>query len=565
MVARGVRRHVRRRRREVRRRGGSDGSVHAELRRPEPAAQLQPEQRRRRMGRGDVRSARQSRTPVARTRAAHRDRAVVREVRPVEDAAMMQLRRGEYHSFRGGDAGARFLYLVPSAAVVRLDDVSEAVLETLAEGDRDATELAESLGSRWGMDVVRSSIDELVGMRAIHTVAAPPPKPVAEKPKRRIPLQTLVLNVTSKCNLSCGYCYEYGEDRIVESTTKPRFMNEETAKQSVDFMFSEAGDSPTVNLTFFGGETLLNFKMLKSALAYAKQRAEPLGKQVNASLTTNATLLREEIVDWIVENDVGVTVSIDGAREQQDKFRVFSNGMGSYDLVVPNIKELLRRHRRRPVGARVTLTGQNLDVVSIYRHLYEELGFWEVGFAPVTTSWQREYAIEDEGFRQLLSGFQTLAGEFLDAALAGRRHGFSNVRDTLEEVHKGMSKAYPCGAGLGLMGVATDGDVALCHRFAGSNEHKLGSVFDGIDHSRQDDFLLKHHIANKTDCATCWARPLCAGGCYHEAHTRYGSTVEPNLHYCEWIRAWTNTCLEVYGVLADKKPEFLAQFDTVSS
>jgi uncharacterized protein len=472
---------------------------------------------------------------------------------------MIQLRRGEYHSFRGGDA--RFLYLVPSAAVVRLDDVAEAVLETLADGDRTATELAESLQTRWGPEVIRSSIDELLGMRAIHTVAAPPPKPVAAKPGRRIPLQTLVLNVTSKCNLSCGYCYEYGEDRIVEARTKPRFMNEDTAKQSVDFMFSEAGDSPQVNLTFFGGETLLNFKMLKSALAYARQRGESLGKQVNASLTTNATLLREEIIDWIVENDVGVTVSIDGAREQQDKFRVFSNGMGSYDLVVPNIKELLRRHRRRPVGARVTLTGQNLDVASIYRHLYEELGFWEVGFAPVTTSWQREYAIEDEGFRQLLAGFQTLAADYLDAALAGRRHGFSNVRDTLEEIHKGMSKAYPCGAGLGLMGVATDGDVALCHRFAGSDTHKLGSVFDGIDHSRQDDFLVKHHIANKTDCATCWARPLCAGGCYHEAHTRYGSTLEPNLHYCEWIRAWTNTCLEMYGVLSDKKPEFLAQFD----
>ena len=471
----------------------------------------------------------------------------------------MQLRRGEYHSFRGGDA--RFLYLVPSAAVVRLDDVAEAVLETLAEGDRSATELADALGARWRPDVIRSSIDELLGMRAIHTVAAPPPKPVAEKPKRRIPLQTLVLNVTSKCNLSCGYCYEYGEDRIVEATTKPRFMNEETAKQSVDFMFSEAGDSPTVNLTFFGGETLLNFKMLKSALGYARQRAEPMGKQVNASLTTNATLLREEIIDWIVENDVGVTVSIDGAREQQDKFRVFSNGMGSYDLVVPNIKELLRRHRRRPVGARVTLTGQNLDVVSIYRHLYEELGFWEVGFAPVTTSWQREYAIEDEGFRQLLSGFQTLAAEFLDAALAGRRHGFSNVRDTLEEVHKGMSKAYPCGAGLGLMGVATDGDVALCHRFAGSDAHKLGTVRDGIDRQAQQAFLEQHHVANKTDCSVCWARPLCSGGCYHEAHTRYGDTARPNLHYCEWIRGWTDVCLQIYGELSERNPAFLAQFD----
>ncbi len=59
-------------------------------------------------------------------------------------------------------------------------------------------------------------------MRAIQTVAAPPPKPVAEKPKRRIPLQTLVLNVTSKCNLSCGYCYEYGEDKIVEAVDASR-------------------------------------------------------------------------------------------------------------------------------------------------------------------------------------------------------------------------------------------------------------------------------------------------------------------------------------------------------
>ncbi|HMA24159.1 MAG TPA: radical SAM protein, partial [Gemmatimonadaceae bacterium] len=397
----------------------------------------------------------------------------------------MNLRRSEFHAFSGGGS-SRFLYLVPSAAVVQIDDLSHAVLETLAEGDRSATELVATLSDRWSADDVRTSVDELLGLRAIHTVAAPPPKPIAEKPKRRIPLQTLVLNVTSKCNLSCGYCYEYGEDKIVEAKTKPRFMNEETAKQSVDFLFTEAGDSPTVNLTFFGGETLMNFKMLQSALAYARERGAALGKEVNASLTTNATLLREEIIDWIVANDVGVTVSIDGAREQQDKFRVFANGMGSYDIILPNIKSLLARHRRRPVGARVTLTGQNLDVASIYTHLFEEIGFWEVGFAPVTTSWQREYAIEDEGFQRLLSGFQSLAADFLDATLAGRRHGFSNVRDTLEEIHKGMSKAYPCGAGLGLMGVATDGDVALCHRFAGSDEHKLGSVFGGVDHARQD-------------------------------------------------------------------------------
>lgn len=477
---------------------------------------------------------------------------------------MTLLARGEFHAFKGDDAD--YLYLVPSAAVVKLDDATRAVLDTIGDGERQAADVSAQLGTLFPAEDVRSAITELLTVRAIRPVAAPaapPPQAViaAEtQKKRRIPLTTLVLNVTSKCNLSCGYCYEYGEDKIVEAKTKPRFMSDETARKSVDFMFAESGDMPVVNLTFFGGETLLNFKMLQSSLAYANEKAAALGKRVNTSLTTNATLLREEVVDWMVANDVGVTVSIDGGKEQQDKHRVFANGMGSYDVILPRIKMLLERHRKRPIGARVTLTGQNLDVISIYRHLFEEIGFWEVGFAPVTTSWQRDYAIEAQGFTQMLGQFQQLAYEFRDAALVGKHHGFSNVRDTLEEIHKGMSKSHPCGAGFGLLGVATDGDVALCHRFAGSDSHKIGTVFDGVDRSQQEEFLTKHHIDLKTDCSKCWARPLCAGGCYHEAHTRYGSTEKPNLHYCEWIRAWTNTCLEVYGSLAERQPEFLAKF-----
>jgi uncharacterized protein len=115
-----------------------------------------------------------------------------------------------------------------------------------------------------------------------------------------------------------------------------------------------------------------------------------------------------------------------------------------------------------------------------------------------------------------------------------------------------------------LLGVATDGDVALCHRFAGSDAHKLGTVGGGIDRDAQRAFLESHHIANKTDCSRCWARPLCSGGCYHEAHTRYGETIHPNLHYCDWIRGWTDVCLKVYGELAVRNPAFLAQFDDES-
>ncbi len=179
----------------------------------------------------------------------------------------------------------------------------------------------------------------------------------------------------------------------------------------------------------------------------------------------------------------------------------------------------------------------------------------------MTTSAIRGHAIGEGGLDRMLDQFRSLAAEFLEHALTNRHHGFSNVRETLEELHKGMSKAYPCGAGLGLMGVATDGDVALCHRFAGSDDHKLGTVRTGVDRLVQIGFLEKHHIDDKTDCRVCWARPLCSGGCYHEAHTRYGDTAHANLHYCEWIRGWTDTCLRIYGELAARNPAYFAQWN----
>jgi uncharacterized protein len=475
---------------------------------------------------------------------------------------MSQLAVREHHRFEA--AGKPYLYLVPSAAIVGLDPAADMVMQVLGLGRKSRADLVALSDGFFTTEEIDGAIAELAAMRAIGHVDTPMPTPTPKiLPLTPVPLATMVLNVTNQCNLACTYCYEYGEDKIVDTTNgkQPKFMSLETAKQSVEFMLKEAGASPTAHLTFFGGETLLNFPVLKETITYARQRAAELGKDVDFSLTTNATLLKPDVIKYLVENHVGVTISFDGPPEVQNKFRVFHNGTGSYDIVAPKIKELLARHRTRPVGARVTLTSGNLDVRKIYQHLTEEFGFREVGFAPVTTSANREYALDEQGYHHMLAQFTALAEEFKEAAIAGRHHGFSNVKETIQEIHQGMSKAYPCGAGLGLMGVSTSGDVALCHRFAGSDDHKLGTVADGVDRAAQAAFLDRHHLANKTDCSTCWARPVCSGGCYHEAHTRYGDTTKANLHYCDWIRAWTDVCLKVYAEIAERNPAWLAQFD----
>jgi uncharacterized protein len=465
---------------------------------------------------------------------------------------------GEYHSFSGG--GQRYLYLVPSGAIFALDDLSATIIRHLeADGCSHDELTAEMTAQGFAAADVAEAIEELYQSHAIangngfatETQKAPMP----------FPLQTLVLNVTNQCNLSCKYCYEFGEDRIATPEGKPKFMNEETARAAVDFLLEQSPGRRAVHLTFFGGETLMNFKVVRATIEYARTQAHAAGKYIDFSLTTNATLLTEPVIEYLAENNVGVTISIDGPQEMNDRLRVFSNGQGSYEIIAPKVRELLAKHKTRPIAARVTLTSQVVDVKKIYRHLKNEMGFHEVGFAPVTTSPVRLYAIGTNGLNSILEQFTELAEEYLAYALRDEHHGFSNVSDTLQELHAGVSKAHPCGAGLGLLGVSPSGDIAPCHRFVDADSHKLGHIGSGIDRAMQADFLERGHISRKPECNTCWARPVCSGGCYHEAFVRYGDTGKANLHYCDWIRGWTDVCLRVYGELAARNPKFLTHFD----
>ena len=233
---------------------------------------------------------------------------------------------------------------------------------------------------------------------------------------------------------------------------------------------------------------------------------------------------------------------MDGPRSPHDRNRRTVGGGPTYDVVAERARTLLARYRSRPVGARVTLTAGVTDVVGIHRHLRDELGFFEVGFSPVTAGDAAGHNLDAHELAAVFSGMRRLGEDYVQGALRDENIGFSNMHQLLTDVAHGMAKALPCGAGVGMLAVDGDGGLNLCHRFTGSSLPTFGTVAGGIDRARLGAFLEAAQDRAGRPCETCRIRHLCAGGCYHESYARYGGA--------DWAAAHGQTRFVEFNALA---------------
>lgn len=440
-----------------------------------------------------------------------------------------------------------------SGMISGLSPLSNEIIEMLQADTVDYQTLIDSLKHKYLESEIKSAVDDLIQHEIIHVNGKVGPASVTPgMPPENFPIQTLVFHLVNECNLGCAYCYaglgEYGAPM--------KRMSEVTSKQAIDFLMKESKELSNVSVILFGGEPTLNWKQLVHTVEYGKKKAREYGKNIDFSLTTNGTMLTDRMVDFIVENNIGVSISMDGDKETQDKSRPYKkDGIGSYDMVSKNAKKLIAKHKTKPIAARVTLTKGFPNVKETFEHL-RGLGFHEVGFAPVSES-DEAFLLNKPELSRLLDEFEELTEKFIEEAKENRYYGFSNLVNVLVELHRGVNKSYGCGAGIGFFAVSPSGDLFLCHRFNEQEQYKMGTIYDGVNEDYRKSLLEALHVDQKTTCSRCPLKHTCAGGCYYEALERQGKITSPNLHYCNWMYRWYSIALNAYVRVMEANPTFI--------
>ena len=273
---------------------------------------------------------------------------------------------------------------------------------------------------------------------------------IGDEPLVEHPVRGLSLAVSQKCNLGCTYCYAEGGSFGGAAKNMPL----QTALDAVERLFAQAAPGERVNLTFLGGEPLLNRTVIRAATEYATTKSATTGIPVGFSITTNGTLLTADDGAFFERHGFAVTISLDGVGEIHDRQRAYKNGRGSYAHTMERVRPLLAAQRKMQISARVTVTPHNLGLRATLDALIE-MGFHSVGFSPMLSSPTGYDELGSAELDLMLSAMIDCGQKYEQCIVAGTRYPFANMVNAMKEIHHGTHRPYPCGAGAGYFGVCS--------------------------------------------------------------------------------------------------------------
>ncbi len=358
--------------------------------------------------------------------------------------------------------------------------------------------------------------------------------PLAETFKERSGgvIKALCLHVAHTCNLNCSYCFasqgKYHGDRAL--------MSFEVGKQALDFLVAHSGHRRNLEVDFFGGEPLMNWDVVKRLVEYARSIEQEKGKNFRFTLTTNGVLIDDEVIDFCNREMSNVVLSLDGRKEINDRTRVDYAGNGSYDRIVPKFQKLVKARGGKNYYMRGTFTHANPDFTKDLFHMADDLGFTELSMEPVVCAPDDPAALTPEDLEIVKEQYEILAKDMLRREKEGKPITFYHYMLDLTGGPCVYKRISGCGSGTEYMAVTPWGDLYPCHQFVGEEKFKLGDIWNGVSNTAAQEEFRSCNAYARPECADCWAKLYCSGGCaanaYHASGTIRG-IYEPG---CELFR-----------------------------
>lgn len=437
--------------------------------------------------------------------------------------------------------GMYILLDVNSGAVHTIDEMVYAIMQIFT-GQNDDQVLA-TLGGKYDQTELQEALAELHQLIEQELLFAPDihvPPMFSDKPI----VKSLCLHVAHDCNLRCEYCFagtgDFGHSRGL--------MTPEIGKKAVDFLIEHGGGRKNAELDFFGGEPLLAMDTVKAVVAYIRQREQDTGKTFNLTLTTNATLLDSEIIDYLNANNIAMVLSLDGRQETNDRMRPRVDGSGSFDEIVANAKQLVDSRDGENYYLRGTFTAYNPDFAADVAAM-ADLGFQRLSVEPVVAK-DAPYALTEEHLPTLFAEYEKLAEDFLTRKLSGHGYEFFHFNLDINNGPCVAKRLSGCGAGHEYFAVTPDGDLYPCHQFVGREQYLMGNVFDGLKAHELSAYFRASHVLTKPTCRECWARFYCSGGCHANADLFHGDIRAPYEVGCELQKKRLECALYIQAKLA---------------
>lgn len=411
--------------------------------------------------------------------------------------------------------GERFLVEPDNCGIYVIDDMAWKLLSVKEPMEKERA-LAKLKAE--GLADAGELFDDLVKLGLLRDVEAPE---IAKEISSVISISPMliILNVAQACNMRCTYCFA---DHGAYHADHQKMMSCEIAEKAVDFLASKT-EMPYLYIYFFGGEPLLNKNVILHTVRYTNAKAAELGKSVIYGVTTNGTILDDELLTCFDENKFAIMVSLDGPKEMNDKLRPMADGSGSFDIIVRNLHRFAKL-KNIYFGCRATTTAEHSNLVEIM-DLFDSLPIQFCHMEPASQSTQKMDA-NKEIDSQNVNAFLREYGEVVKTMWQKmKNHEPVLYRPYLSEIQQlmeHMKRRYHCNMGGGSLTVSAEGDIYACQRLVGEPGQSLGSVLDPDILSTYQPYVPLSSD-EKDDCKTCWARYFCAGDCPAEAILNYGT------------------------------------------